>query len=427
MNLLIVNGRVVNPSSGTDAVLDIRVEDGRFAAVAPRLASGTLPMIDATGLVVVPGLIDMHVHLREPGQDHKETIATGTRAAARGGFTSVCVMPNTDPVNDDRRITELIAERAAKTAVVRVFPIAAMTRGLRGAELTDMAGLRAAGAIAFSDDGKCVQDTSVMRHAVTTASALGALIIDHAEEEALSRGGVMHAGPTAARLGLAGIPAAAEETMVARDILLSERLGAALHLCHLSTAGGARLVREAKRRGVPVTAEATPHHLLLTDEHLAGRDANFKMNPPLRSAADVSALVEAVGDGTIDVFATDHAPHTAEEKAVGIETAPFGIVGLETAVPLLLDRIVRPGVISLARFVEMFSTTPARLLGLSGKGRITPGADADLTLLDLRRRVVVDAREFASKGRNTPFGGWALQGVPAMTIVAGRVVYPFPR
>jgi len=266
-----------------------------------------------------------------------------------------------------------------------------------------------------------------MRRAVTTASALGALILDHAEEEALSRGGVMHAGPTAARLGLAGIPAAAEETMVARDILLSERLGAALHLCHLSTAGGARLVREAKRRGVPVTAEATPHHLLLTDEHLAGLDANFKMNPPLRSAADVSALVEAVGDGTIDVFATDHAPHTAEEKSVGIEKAPFGIVGLETAVPLLLDRIVRPGVISLARFVEMFSTTPARLLGLSGKGRIAPGADADLTLLDLRRRIVVDAREFASKGRNTPFGGWALQGVPAMTIVAGRVVYPFPR
>lgn len=427
MNLLIVNGRVVDPSSGTDAALDVRVEHGRITDVAPRLRSGHSPVVDAAGLVVLPGLIDMHVHLREPGQEHKETIATGTRAAARGGFTSVCCMPNTAPVNDDPRVTTWIRERAVQTGLVHVFPIAALTRSLRGAEPTEMERLQAAGAIGFSDDGCCIQDRSVMHRAVATARSLGALIADHAEDTALSRNGVMQDGAVSARLGLPGIPPAAEEAMIARDIDLAEHLDASLHICHLSTAGGARLVREAKRRDLRVTAEVTPHHLLLSEEQVDGRDANFKMNPPLRSPADVRALVEAVRDGTIDVLATDHAPHATEEKAQGFVKAPFGIVGLETAVSLLLDRLVRPGLISLARWVMMSSTTPARLFGLSAKGRVAPGADADLTLIDLERSVLVEARDFASKARNTPFDGWTLTGAPVMTIVAGRVVFPFPR
>ncbi|MCX6560335.1 MAG: dihydroorotase [Candidatus Aminicenantes bacterium] len=424
MKLLVRGGRVVDPGTAVDGCRDVLIEDGRIVAVEPRIEAGEALLIDASGLVVAPGFIDMHVHLREPGQEHKETIETGAWAAAAGGFTSICAMPNTNPVNDRPEITRLILARAAGKAVVNVFPIAAMTLGLRGMELVDMAALAAAGAVAFSDDGRCLQNAALMRRAMETARGLGKPITDHCEDASLAGSGVMHEGPWAARLGLSGIPAAAEDVMVARDAILAEALGAPVHIAHLSTAGSVRIVRQAKRRGVPITAEATPHHLTLTDAALETGDARFKMNPPLRGEEDVAALLEAVADGTIDVLATDHAPHTTAEKAVGIAAAPFGIVGLETAVPLLLDRLVGRNLIGLARFVALWSTRPAEILGLRNKGRLSAGADADLTILDLDRSVVVDSGAFHSKSRNTPFDGWALRGAAVRTIVGGHPVFP---
>lgn len=425
MVLLIKKGRVVDPASGTDAVLDILIDGGKISVIGPGLETPGARLVDAAGLVVTPGLIDMHVHLREPGFEVKETIATGTRAAAKGGFTTVCAMPNTNPVNDDPAVTARILAEARRRSAVNVLPIAAVTKGSRGEELVDMAALSAAGAVAFSDDGNPVGNSRVMGLALKAAEKLGRLVIDHCEDKALSRGGVMQEGRLAAGLGVKGIPAAAEEVMVARDVALAGELAARVHIAHLSTKGAAATVAAAKRRGVRVSAEAAPHHLLLTEEALETGDANFKMNPPLRTRADVEALKEALRSGVIDVIATDHAPHTEEEKARGLVKAPFGIVGLETAVSLVLDRLVRPGVISLGRFVELMSLNPAKLLGLSAKGRIAPGADADLTFLDLGLEVIVDKSRFESKGRNTPFDGWKLTGAPAMTIVSGRMVFPF--
>ena len=422
MRLIIRNGRVIDPHTGADGTADVLIEDGRIRAIGPRLEGGDAPAFDAAGLVIAPGFIDMHVHLREPGQEYKETIESGTRAAARGGFTTVCAMPNTSPVNDRPEITAFIRERAARAGWARVRPIAAGTVGMAGTELTDLAALAAAGAAAFSDDGRCVQNSLMMRRALETAGGLGRPVIDHCEDHGLTGGAVMNEGPVSRRLGLPGWPAAAEDIMIARDIILAEALGAPVHIAHLSTAGGVRLVREAKARGVRVSAEATPHHLLLTDEALTGRDARFKMNPPLRSAADVEALVAAVADGTVDTFATDHAPHAAGEKAAGLAAAPFGIVGLETAVSLLLDRLVRPGLLPLARFIALWTTEPARILGLTDVGRLVPGAHADLTFLDLDKELVVDSEAFLSKGRNTPFDGWLLRGAPVRTIVGGRII-----
>ena len=425
MRTLIKNGRVLDPKTGADETLDILIEDGRIADVKPSIKARDATVIDASRLVVAPGFIDMHVHLREPGQTAKETIESGTRAAARGGFTSVCAMPNTKPPNDERAVTEFVLAQASKKAAVNVFPIAALTKGLLGWEVTDMAELAAAGALAFSDDGRCVQDNRVMTRVFETAKSLDALVIDHCEDRPLWEGGVMNEGAASRRLGLPGIPAAAEDLMVSRDIILAEALGVRVHIAHLSSQGAVRLVREAKARGVPISAEATPHHLLLSDEDVDKKQTSFKVNPPLRSPADVRALVAAVKDGTIDVFATDHAPHSAKDKDVPFEKAPFGMVGLETAVSLLLDRLVGRGVISIMRFVEMMSSTSAALLGLKAKGRIAAGADADLTILNLHKTVTVDAASFASKSRNTPFDGWKLKGAPAITIVGGRVVYPF--
>ncbi|MDD8025079.1 MAG: dihydroorotase [Acidobacteriota bacterium] len=424
MKLLIRGGRVIDPGSAVDGRRDVLIEDGRIAAVAPVIEAGDARIIEAAGLIVAPGFIDLHVHLREPGQEHKETIETGTRAAAAGGFTSVCAMPNTNPVNDRPEITRMILARAAEKAVVHVFPIAALTAGLRGAELADMAALAEAGAAAFSDDGRCIQNAGLMRRAMETARSLGRPVVDHCEDVSLAGPGIMHEGPRAARFGLPGIPAAAEDVMVARDAILAEASRAPVHIAHLSTAGAVRIVREAKRRGVAITAEATPHHLILTDAALESKDPRFKMNPPLRSEEDVEALLEAVADGTIDVLATDHAPHTAAEKAAGIAAAPFGIVGLETAVPLLLDKLVHTGRISLARFIALWSTRPAEIFGLKGKGRLTAGADADLTLLDPDRPVVIDSGSFRSKSRNTPFDGWSLKGCAVRTIVGGRPIFP---
>ena len=425
MELLIRNGRVVDPATKTDETLDILIRDGRITGVGPRIEVRAREVIDAARLVVVPGLIDMHVHLREPGGEAKETIATGSRAAAKGGFTTVCAMPNTNPVNDNIRVTERILAGAARTSLVNVLPVAAISKGSRGEELVDMAGLCAAGAVAFSDDGRPVAGSRFMNRALEAAKALGALVIDHCEDRDLSGDGVMHEGAVSRRLGVRGIPASAEEVMVARDLILARELGTRIHIAHLSTVGGLLALRAAKDQGVAATAEVTPHHLLLTDAALEGRDPDFKMNPPLRSPEHVEALAGAVKSGLVDVIATDHAPHTAGEKSRGLEKAPFGIVGLETAVALLLDRLVHKKVIPLGRFVELLSSNPARILGLRDKGRIAVGADADLTILNLAKAGTIDKNAFESKGRNTPFDGWKLKGRAVMTIVAGRVVYPF--
>ena len=424
MRLLIKNGRVVDPGAGRDETLDVLIEGGQIVQVAPAIERGDARVLDASGLVVAPGFIDMHVHTREPGQEHKEDIRTASLAAARGGFTSICAMPNTKPVNDSVEITSFILVEARKKAVVNVFPIAAITRGLAGEELSPMADLLEAGAAAFSDDGRCIQDGGLMLRALEEASRLGSLVIDHCEDSSLSRDGVMHEGAVSRRLGVRGIPSAAEDVMVARDVILAAAVPARVHIAHVSTRGAVDAVRAAKLKGVPVTAEATPHHLVLSDAALAGLDPNFKVNPPLRGPDDVQALRTALAEGVIDVLATDHAPHAPEEKAAGFERAPFGIDGLETAVPVLLDRLVAGKVIPLGRFIEMFSTAPARILGLANKGSLLPGADADVTILDLQAETVVDVRRFASKSRNTPFDGWHLRGGPAMTIVGGRVIYP---
>jgi len=425
VDLLIRNGRVIDPASGADEKLDVLIVDGRIAEVRAGIRAGTARTIDASGLVVAPGFIDMHVHLREPGFEEKETIRTGSRAAARGGFTTVCCMPNTNPVNDSLSILESIKAEARKSAIVNILPIAAVTRGLKGTDLVDMAALVRAGAVAFSDDGQPVGNSLIMRRALELSRSLGTLVIDHCEDKGLSADGVMHEGRHSRRCGLKGIPVAAEEVMVVRDIRLAETTGARVHIAHLSVKGAIRAVEEAKERGVRVTAEAAPHHILLTDAQVEKRDANFKMNPPLRSAEDVKALVEAVKNGVIDAIATDHAPHTVRDKEAAFDKAPFGVVGLETAVALLLDKFVRTNIISLRRFVELLSTNPARLLGLVNKGRLAVGADADITLLDLGKETVVDRNKFESKGRNTPFNGWQLKGAAVMTVVGGKVVFPF--
>ena len=425
MKLLIKNGRVVSPANGLDETLDILIDRGKVVQLKDSIETAADQVVDASRLVVAPGFIDMHAHLREPGQEEKETILTGARAAAKGGFTSVCCMPNTQPANDNSGVTQYIRSEAARHGLVNVFPIAAVTRGLKGEQLTDMADLAATGAVAFSDDGQPVSNSMVMRRAMEYGRLLGALIIDHCEDKSLSEDGVMHEGRPAYLFGLRGIPAAAEEIMIARDIILAESLGARLHIAHLSARGALPVLRAAKERGVAVSAEVTPHHLVLTDTACRDYDTNLKVNPPLRGAEDVEALTQAVKDGLIDVIATDHAPHTSEDKEIEFDRAPFGINGLETAVSLMLDRLVHKNVIPLARLVEMMSVRPAALLGLKGKGRIEVGAEADLTLLNLHKETVVDPSRFESKSRNTPFGGWKLKGLPVLTIVAGRVVYPF--
>lgn len=425
MKVLVKNGRVIDPVSGIDETLDILIDKGKIAELKPQIKAEDVKTVDAARLVVAPGFIDMHVHLREPGQEHKETIRTGSRAAARGGFTTICCMPNTVPPNDNRGVTEYILSEARKSAVVNVLPIAAISKGLKGEELADLADLAAAGAVGFSDDGKPVANSLLMRRAVEYTLPLKPLVIDHCEERSLSEDGHMHEGFCSHRFGIRGIPAAAEEIMVARDIILAEQAGARIHIAHLSVKGAARLVREAKARKVRVTAEVTPHHLVLTDAALESYDTNFKMNPPLRGEEDVEALLEAVKDGTVDVIATDHAPHAAEDKDQEFDLASFGISGLETAVSVLLDRLVHKKIISLARLIELCASNPARILGLEGKGRITPGADADLVLLALGKEIVVEAGEFQSLGRNSPFIGWKLKGTPVMTIIGGRIVYPF--
>ncbi len=422
--LLVKGGRVVDPSQGIDAELDVLLADGAVEKLGARLAARGAEVIDASGLVVCPGFIDIHTHLREPGREDKETIASGTRAAAAGGFTAVCAMPNTDPVNDTAGITRAIVEKARAEGAVRVYPIGAITRGQKGEELAEFGDLSEAGCVAFSDDGKPVASARMMRRALEYARTFGLVLIDHCEEPTLAEKACMNEGPVSTLLGLRGAPAAGEAIMVERDVLLAELTGGKVHIAHLSAAASVDAVRRGKARGVRVTAEVTPHHLFLTDEAVreTSYDTSTKMNPPLRSETDRLAVLEGLRDGTIDCIATDHAPHTVDDKNVEYDQAAFGIVGLETAVPLCLDRLVGAGLVDLRQLVALLSTNPARVLGLPG-GTLAPGAPADLTLLDLAKRRTVDPARFASRSRNTPFAGLALRGWPAATIVAGRVVW----
>jgi dihydroorotase len=421
VSLLIRNGRVIDPANNVDAVQDVLIEDGKIARLGRGFeAPADVETVDAAGKVVCPGFIDMHVHLREPGQEYKETVATGTRAAAAGGFTAVCCMANTSPVNDNGAVTDYILAKAKVEGLVRVYPIGAVTRNLRGEELAELAELAESGCVAFSDDGRCVMNAGLYRRAMEYTLPFGAPIISHAEDTTLSAGASIHEGVVSTELGLPGQPAAAEDVMVARDILLAELTGAHVHIAHASTAGTVRLVRDAKARGIRVTAEVTPHHLVLTEDGVRSWDANTKMAPPLRTKRDVEALIEGLADGTIDCIATDHAPHALSEKEGEFDRAAFGIVGLETAVAVVLDRLVRSGPLPLATLIARWSRDPARLLNLPG-GTLSVGAPADVTLLDLDAETTVDPSRFHSKSRNTPFGGWQLRGGPWMTIVGGAI------
>jgi dihydroorotase len=422
--IFIEGGRVVDPATGTDGVRTVVVRDGRIAEVGERVERPReARVVDARGKWVVPGLVDIHVHLREPGHEYKETVETGARAAVAGGFTAVCAMPNTNPVNDNASVTELILKRAAAAGLARVYPVGCISKGQKGEELAEYGELRNAGCVGITDDGHPVMSSALMRRALEYARAFGLPVTVHEEDLALAGKGVMNEGPTATRLGLKGIPAAAEEVMILRDLALLELTGGRLHVAHLSTAGGVRAVREAKRRGLPVTAEVTPHHLALTDEAVAtsGYDTDFKMNPPLRSRADVQAVREGLADGTIDCIATDHAPHSSVEKDLEFDAASTGVVGLETAFGVCAG-LVREGVLSERRLVEAFSTSAARVYGLPG-GTLAPGAAADVAVLDPGLEWRCDPEGFRSKSRNSPWKGARLVGRCTHTLVGGRVVY----
>lgn len=425
MKLLVRGGRVVDPSQGLDAPRDLLIEHGVVAGLAERIEPpADAEVLDAGGKLVAPGLIDIHVHLREPGQEAKETVATGAAAAVSGGFTAVACMANTAPVNDSKLVTQTIRAAAERAALARVYPIGAVSRGLEGDSLAPLGELSAAGCVAFSDDGRPVFNTELMRRALEYAQHFDRPIVQHAQDLDLSADGVMHEGETSVCCGMPGIPGLAEDVMVGRDLLLLEETGGRYHVAHLSTARSLRLVREAKRRGLPVTCEVTPHHLLLVDAAVveSGFHSHWKMNPPLRARRDVEALLEGLADGTVDAIASDHAPHTADEKRLEFQLAPFGIVGLETTLSLGLDRLVGKGIIPLPRLIELLSTGPARCLGLPG-GSLRPGSPGDVTVIDTERELEVAAVRFRSKSANTPFEGWRLRGAAVATIVAGRIVH----
>ena len=421
IDLVIRGGRVLDPARDVDRVAHVLVDGGRVVGLAdPADAPAARAAVDAHGLWVTPGLIDMHVHLREPGQEHKETIATGVAAAVAGGFTTLAAMANTTPVNDDPELTRWMIARAEAAGLARVLPIAAVTKGLRGEELTDFAALRAAGAVAFSDDGMPIMNPDVMRRALAQGRRVGAPVIAHEEDRTLACGGVMHAGPVADRLGLPGVPPTAESAMVERDCALAAATEAHLHVAHISTAAAVAAVRAARAAGARVTAEAAPHHFTLAADAVERHGTLAKMNPPLRTDADVAAVRAALGDGTIAVIASDHAPHHADEKARGMAEAPFGIVGLETTLGLVLA-LVHAGLLALATAIRALTIGPATVLRIAG-GHLGAGAVADLTLIDPEARWVVDAAAFRSKSRNTPFAGMALRGRALAVCLAGRVV-----
>lgn len=426
MKLLVHGGRVVDPTEGLDEVVDLVVEDGVVARIGRhgRLGKKT-ETFDASGLVIAPGFIDMHVHLREPGHEYKETVATGVTAAAAGGFTAVACMANTDPVNDSRSVTEHIMAEAARHPLARVYPIGAVSKSLAGEELAEIGEMVLAGVVALSDDGFPVTSSELMRRALEYTQHFEVRVIQHAEDLSLGPGGVMNEGEYSTLTGLLALPAVAEDIMVSRDLLLLEHFGGKYHVAHLSTRGALELVRRAKAKGLDATCEVTPHHLLLTDREVleTGMSTDVKMKPPLRSSEDRDALLQGLSDGSIDAIASDHAPHHADEKDVQFSCAPFGIVGLETTVSLCLDRLVRPGIISLGRLVELLSSAPARILGVPG-GSLREGAVADLTVLSLDSRATINPKRFRSKGSNTPFRRWRLRGRAVATFLAGQRIQP---
>ena len=423
--VLISGGHVIDPGR-FNGLADVLIDEGRVVAVGPGLRASTgATKIDAKGRLVLPGFVDLHVHFREPGFEYKESIQSGAAAAVAGGFTSVCCMPNTNPVNDNQAITELMLERARTAGLANVFPIGAITKGSEGKELAEIGDLRRAGCVAISDDGKPVMNSLVMRRAMEYALAFDVPVVDHCEDLHLAEGGCMNEGTISTELGLPGIPAAAEDVMVARNVALAELTGARLHLAHISTEGSVRMVREAKARGLKVTAEACPHHFTITEETVRGYNTYAKMNPPLRTWKDVQAIKEGLRDGTIDVIATDHAPHATQEKQLGFTEAPFGIVGLETALPLTFA-LVEEGILSLEAAVDKLSTAPAKAFSLA-KGTLAVGADADVAIVDQQEQWEVDPTKFYSKSRNTPFAGWKVKGRVTTTIVGGRVVFTASR
>lgn len=421
MNVLIQNGRVIDPSNGTDGRLDVLIEEGIVTSIGEGLdAHDSILRIDATDLVVTPGFIDLHTHLREPGQEHKETIQTGTTAAVHGGFTAVCAMANTLPPNDERAVTEMIIAEAVRNGACRVYPIGAVSKGLQGEALAELAELRAAGCVAVSDDGKPVFNAQLMRRALEYSRMLGIPVVAHEEDMDLTEGGVMHEGYYSTLLGMRGIPAASEETMVARDVILASTTGGQLHIAHLSTRGAVEAVRQGRRAGARVTCEVTPHHIALTDEAVQSYSTSLKMNPPLRSSEHREALLEAIADGTVDAIATDHAPHHFDEKNVEFDLAPFGIIGLETAFAVAFHNLVAPGVIELPRLIELLSTGPARVFSLPG-GSLSEGSPGDVTIIDPAG--VTEPGEYVSKASNSPFTGMKLRGRVTGTVVGGRVKY----
>jgi len=423
-SLLLKGGRVIDPASRIDAEMDVLLRDGRVAEIAPRnkIRGSAEETFNARGLIVAPGFIDLHVHLREPGQSHKETIATATAAAAAGGFTSVCAMPNTSPVNDSPEITTWMQD-PARGAVVNVFPVAAATVGSKGEQLTDFRALQRAGAVAVTDDGRPILGDELMRDVLHAAAQLNLPVMQHAEDTRQTAGCSMNEGPTAFRLGLRGMSAEAEAAIVDRDARLAQAAGAHLHVAHISTAATIKAVRRGRRNRAHITCEITPHHFTLTDENVGAYDTNCKMNPPLRSADDREALLIALADGSIDAIATDHAPHASHEKQVEFERAAFGVTGLETALALVITKLHRERKIGLARIVELLSTNPAQIAGLKGRGSLARGAIADVTLFDPAARWTFHAEKSLSKSRNTPFDGWQLIGRVVATIVGGNFVY----
>lgn len=422
MRILIKGGHVIDPSQGIDKHCDILVENRKIKKIYAKGKAVEDPkdkVIDARGLYVLPGLVDMHIHLREPGFEHKESIQTGTHAAIHGGFTSVCAMPNTNPVNDNPGITEYIQNKSNEEGVCTVYPIGAITKGQRSEELAEMGLMLEEGCVAFSDDGKPVMNALLMRRALEYSKAFGFPIIAHCEDMELAKGGVMNEGAMSFSLGLRGIPHTAEETITFRDVALAELTGGRLHVAHVSTEGSVRIVRDAKSRGVKVTAETCPHYFSITDEAVAGFNTAAKVNPPLRTKRDIEAIKEGISDGTLDAIATDHAPHHRNEKQLEFDMAPFGISGLETALALSLN-LVRDGVITLNQLVDKMSCTPARILGLP-KGSLSEGADADIVIIDMDKSWTVDCEAFFSKGKNTPFEGWQMRGAALYTISMGKV------
>ena len=439
MKLLIANGHLIDPAAQENTGMSVLIEDGRVSAwLNPNDAAPEgCEVFDASGLLVAPGFIDMHVHLREPGQEHKETIASGCAAAVAGGWTSVCPMPNTQPVNDNAAITRYVIEQAERAGLANVFPIGAITKSSDGSELAEMGEMKAAGAVAVSDDGRPVPNAGIMRRAMQYARDFDLPVIDHCEDKSLSSGGVMHEGKISLLLGLKGMPALAEDIDVVRDIILAKETGSHIHIAHVSTSGSVEAVRRAKNEGVNVTCEVTPHHFTLTDKAVDGLrrgsanlslqnfgyDTNTKMAPPLRSEEHLEAILEGLRDGTIDAIATDHAPHHADEKALEYDRAPFGITGLETAVGLAFNELVHKGVVDLVRLVELCSTNPARIFRLQGRGTLEPGSIADVTIIDPDLAWTYTNSDSRSKSKNSPFDGWQFHGGTVATIVGGEIVY----